>query len=354
MSYARKLDDVAQLLDDLEGLEPPASSGKPLEIPLSSIEEDPDQPRRAFDPKTLEELAASIRERGVLQPIGVSPAGPNGMHRIAFGARRFRAAQLAGRATIPAFLHSEGSGDPYDQTIENIQRDDLSAADIAAFIVSRLTAGEKQKEIALRLGKDKSYIAMYASVAQMTPVLRDRLATSPIRAVYELHQMWKKLPQAVESFCAEHDSFTRAQAIAFCEGLSGRPSQINDSSLTEAPNDAANPHGGEAFPSVERKGDRAPQPETGGDLGRLDRSGRTHDEASREAARPARRDAASGPALMMLRVEHDRRSGRLMLDRGSSKSEAHGLVFFDDDGTVEDLPLAALKLVALKAGLSKA
>jgi ParB family chromosome partitioning protein len=212
MSYARKLDDVAQLLDDLEGLEPPASSGKPLEISLSSIEEDPAQPRRAFDAKTLEELAASIRERGVLQPIGVTPAGPNGMHRIVFGARRFRAAQLAGRATIPAFLHSEGTGDPYDQMIENIQRDDLSAADIAAFIVSRLAAGEKQKDIALRLGKDKSYIAMYASVAQMAPVLRDRLATSPIRAVYELHQMWKKLPQAVESFCAEHDSFTRKRS----------------------------------------------------------------------------------------------------------------------------------------------
>lgn len=354
MSYARKLDDVAQLLDDLEGLEPPASSGKPLEISLSSIGEDPDQPRRAFDAKTLEELAASIRERGVLQPIGVTLAGPNGMHRIVFGARRFRAAQLAGRATIPAFIHSEGTGDPYDQMIENIQRDDLSAADIAAFIVSRLAAGEKQKDIALRLGKDKSYIAIYASVAQMAPVLRDRLATSPIRAVYELHQMWKKLPQAVESFCAEHDSFTRAQAIAFCEGLSGRPSQINDSSLTEAPNDATNPHGGEAFPGTERKGDRALQPETGGELGRLVPPGHDHDEASREPARPARRDAASGPALMMLRVEHDRRSGRLMLDRSSSKSEAHGLVFFDDDGAVEDLPLAALKLVALKAGLSRA
>ena len=81
--------------------------------------------------------------------------------------------------------------------IENIQRDDLLAADIAAFIVSRLMAGEKQKEIALRLGKDKSYIAIYASVAQMAPVPRDRLASSPIHAVYELHQLWKTYPQAV-------------------------------------------------------------------------------------------------------------------------------------------------------------
>ncbi|KAF0135951.1 MAG: hypothetical protein FD139_2550 [Methylocystaceae bacterium] len=354
MSYARKLDDVAQLLDDLEGLEAPVSSGKPLEIPLSSIEEDPDQPRRAFDEKTMEELAASIRERGVLQPIGITPPDAEGRRRIVFGARRFRAAQLAGLTTIPAFIHSEGASDPYDQMIENIQRDDLSAADIAAFISSRLATGEKQKEIALRLGKDKSYIAMYASVAQMAPVLRDRLATSPIRAVYELHQMWKKFPQAVESFCKAHDSFTRAQAIALCEGLSRRSAQIVDASPRETAIGATNPHSGEAFPGAERMEDRTPRPETGGELGRLDRFGCAHDEASREAARAARKDAASGPALMMLRVEHDRRSGRLILDRGSSKGETHGLVCFDDDGAIEDLPLSAVKLVTLKPGASGA
>jgi len=61
-----------------------------------------------------------------------------------------------------------------------------------------------------------------------------------------------------------------------------------------------------------------------------------------------------GVVVLTLRVEHGRRSGRLMLDRGSSKGETHGLVVFDDDGAVEDLPLAALKLVALKTGLSSA
>jgi ParB family chromosome partitioning protein len=350
MNYARKLDDVAQLLEDLEGLEAPGSSGKPLEIPLSSIEEDPGQPRRAFDAKTLEELAASIRERGVLQPIGVTPVGPDGTHRIIFGARRFRAAQLAGRATIPAFVHSEATGDPYDQMIENIQRDDLSAADIAAFIFSRLAVGEKQKDIALRLGKDKSYIAMYASIAQMAPVLRERLATSPIRAVYELHQMWKKFPQAVEAFCAAHDSFTRAQAIAFCEKLAGEWSRIADSSPREAAIGANADN--EASPSAERKRGFPPNSDGNDELGPLDSSECAHDEVSRESARPAR--TGSKAALMTLRVEHEQRTGRLMLDRGSTKSEANGLVFFDDDGAVEDLPLATLKLVALKTGLSSA
>lgn len=349
MSYARKLDDVAQLLDDLEGMQNPASTGKPLEIPLSSIEEDPDQPRRAFDAKTLEELAASIRERGVLQPIGVTPPDSNGRRRIVFGARRFRAAQLAGRTTIPAFIHSEGAPDPYDQMIENIQRDDLSAADIAAFIGSRLDAGEKQKDIAQRLGKDKSYIAMYAAVAQMTPVLRDRLATSPIRAVYELHQIWKKFPQAVESFCTEHGSFTRAQAVDFCEGLSGRPSQIIDALPREAPlgsttNDAASRRSAQDVHGARHHDKRregcVPDVSEG-----------ASDAPSRGAASSAPRGAPSGTESVTLLVEYNERSGRLMLDRESSKGESHGLVLFEDGDAVEDVPLAALKLVALKPGI---
>lgn len=348
MSYARKLDDVAQLLDDLEGLEPAGSSGKPLEIPLSSIEEDPEQPRRAFDSKSLEELAASIRERGVLQPIGVTAAAPNGMHTIVFGARRFRAAQLAGRTTISAFIHSEGASDPYDQMIENIQRDDLPAADVAAFIVSRLKAGEKQKDIALRLGKDKSYIAMYASVAQMAPVLRERLATSPIRAVYELHQMWKRFPEAVEAFCAEHESFTRAQAIAFCESLSDHKSKIEEPSSRETA--IGGTARGEALLGAESRGDRASLAEGSKDRG-PEETGRAHVAASHQSARSARAPSAGLP--ITLHVENGRRSGQLMLDRGSSKGEAHGLVLFDDGDAVEELPLSTLKLVALKADLSK-
>jgi len=350
MSYARKLDDVALLLDELEGLEAPALSGKLLEIPLSSIEEDPDQPRRAFDPQSLEELACSIRERGVLQPIGVTATTPNGMHRIVFGARRFRAAQIAGRASIAAFIHSEGTSDPYDQMIENIQRDDLSAADIAAFIVSRLEAGEKQKDIALRLGKDKSYIAMYASIMQMAPVLRERLATSPIRAIYELHQMWKKFPQAVEAFCAEYDSFTRAQAIAFCEGLTSPSARINDTSPREAAI-AANSLG-ETSPRAEREGEDVPWGDGSCQFNRPEPSECAHNDASRVSTQPAR--MASKVALMSLRVEHGRRTGRLMLERGSSRGETHGLVLFGDDGAIEDLPLATLKLVALKVDLSSA
>ncbi len=106
MSYAQKLDDVALLLDVLEGLEPAVGSGAALEIALSQIEEDPGQPRRNFDQAALEELAASIRERGLLQPIGVTKKQESGKHRIVFGARRFRAASLAGLTTIKAMIQA--------------------------------------------------------------------------------------------------------------------------------------------------------------------------------------------------------------------------------------------------------
>ena len=193
MSYAQKLDDVALLLDELEGLEPAVGSGAALEIALSQIEEDPGQPRRNFDQDALEELAASIRERGLLQPIGVTKKQESGKHRIVFGARRFRAANLAGLRTIKAIIQAGQADDPYDQMVENIQRDDLSATEIAAFIEARLRAGEKQKDIATRLAKSKGFVqAMHASIGQMPQVLQDKLSASPLRAVYELYQLWKR------------------------------------------------------------------------------------------------------------------------------------------------------------------
>ncbi|WP_363351666.1 ParB/RepB/Spo0J family partition protein [Methylocystis echinoides] len=337
MSYAGKLDDVAQLLDQLEGMEAPGSNGAPLDIALSLIEEDPHQPRRAFDPETLSQLSASIQERGVLQPIGVTPAGENGMHRIIFGARRFRAAQLAGRTTIPAFVHHARVADPYDQMIENIQRDDLSAADISAFILSRVQAGEKQKDIAQRLGKDKSYIAMYAAVSQMAATLRDRLATSPIRAVYQLHQTWKKFPQEVEAFCAEHDSFTRAQALVFCSDLTGGAPEIDHSSKTVIGVDRAS-----AEPMTYAES-RTSAPSPNGDI--IPKTRNASESATGKTSQTPR--VASDARSPRLQIRNGERLGWLILDRASPSGRTHGLVCFQDTGGIEDLPLSALRLMEL-------
>ena len=96
-----------------------------LELDLSLIDEDPDQPRTEFDPITLQELADTIRLRGVKTPISVHPNPESeGRFIINHGARRFRASLLAKKKTIPAFIDTDYS--KVDQMIENLQRDSLS------------------------------------------------------------------------------------------------------------------------------------------------------------------------------------------------------------------------------------
>jgi ParB family chromosome partitioning protein len=327
MSYAQKLDDVAALLDHLEGLEPPiGSNGAPLEIALSLIEEDPGQPRRNFDALALEELAASFRERGLLQPIGITEKQENGKHRIVFGARRFRAANIAGLTTIKAIIQPGQAGDdPYDQMVENIQRDDLSATEIAAFIETRLKAGEKQKDIARRLAKSKGFVAMHASVGQMPKVLRDKLSTSPLRAVYELYQLWKRDAARVEEFCARHESFTRPQAEAFIEDASAKPNDSDKADLSTDRN----------F----RPEHLAPQPV---------------EEASKKDARGLRTGelAPAAPrkssSEVVVRVRHEQRGGRLVLGRVSNRGSHFALVVLDERDDEADVLLSELALIEMR------
>jgi ParB family chromosome partitioning protein len=103
------------------------------EIALDRIEPDPDQPRRTFDPERLEELAASIRQQGVLQPIAVRYDATRDRYVIIHGERRWRAAQLAGLATIPAIVRQVSDEQRLiQQLMENILREDLNALDRAA------------------------------------------------------------------------------------------------------------------------------------------------------------------------------------------------------------------------------
>ncbi|MGW5959446.1 ParB/RepB/Spo0J family partition protein [Methylorubrum extorquens] len=193
--------------------------GRPVEIPLDDIIEDPDQPRTVFDDDALHELAASIARFGVIQAISVRPKNAAGKHIIIFGARRYRASRLAGRDRIRAVVEAAETPDAYLQLVENIQRDDLKPLEIAAFVTGRLKAGDRTSAIAERLGKPKDWVSRYAAVAKMPDVLRDKLATSPIRAVYELFQAWREHPAAVEDIARSQGVFTDAQARRIAQDL---------------------------------------------------------------------------------------------------------------------------------------
>lgn len=197
--------------------------GRPIEIPLDDIVEDPDQPRRLFDERELADLAASIRAHGVIQAISVRPKNAQGKHVIIVGARRFRASRLAGRDHIRAVIEDGPAPEPYVQIIENIQRDDLKPIEIAAFVAGRLRAGDKASDIAERLGKPRDWVSRYAAVAKMPAFLQDKLQTSPIRAVYDLYQAWRDQPEAVERLVAAHETFTDAQARRLVQALRHAP-----------------------------------------------------------------------------------------------------------------------------------
>jgi ParB family transcriptional regulator, chromosome partitioning protein len=165
-----------QLIDAAE--DGAVTTGQPTSISIDRIDEDPDQPRRSFDEQKLEELAESVLQHGVLQPIVLRQATEEGRYVIVMGARRYRAAKRAGLRDIPAFIHAVGSADRYVQMIENIQRDDLNAPEIAAFIADRLERGDNQADISRKLGKPRDWVSRYASgpeYARVPPVEACRL-----------------------------------------------------------------------------------------------------------------------------------------------------------------------------------
>ena len=140
---------IAQLMADVP-------STTPTSLPISSLVRNPNQPRQHFDEDALEELAASIREMGVLQPLVVRPAEA-GKYEIVAGERRYRAAAMAGLSEVPVVVRAAGTQAALEMSIvENVQRADISAIECA--VAYRRLADEfglSQDEIAVKVGKSR-------------------------------------------------------------------------------------------------------------------------------------------------------------------------------------------------------
>lgn len=137
-----------------------AAGGSSARLPLEQIHPDRGNPRRTFDEAALEELAASLKNQGVLQPILVRRDGRGG-YRIIAGERRWRAAQRAGLKDIPALVKEASDAEAYELAlVENIQRADLSPLEEAE-AYRRLVEERRltQEQIADRVGKDRSTVA---------------------------------------------------------------------------------------------------------------------------------------------------------------------------------------------------
>ena len=140
------------------------------EIGLSRIETNPYQPRTKFDEEALKELASSIKELGIIQPITVR-LKENGGYQLITGERRYRAAILAGLKTIPVYIRTANDQEMLEiSLIENIQREDLNAIEIAMSYQRLLTECKlKQEQLGDRVGKNRSTVNNYLRLLKLPP-----------------------------------------------------------------------------------------------------------------------------------------------------------------------------------------
>ena len=162
--------------NDLSGVDQQTAKramGSIIEIDLTSIEVNPFQPRSQFNEEQLKELAGSIKELGVIQPITVRKIGQNKFQLVS-GERRFRASKMLGNKTIPAFLRLANDQEALEMAlVENIQRQDLDPIEIA-MSYQRLMDEVKltQDQMSQRVGKKRSTIANYLRLLKLDPIIQ--------------------------------------------------------------------------------------------------------------------------------------------------------------------------------------
>ena len=170
MAVHKKFNALGRGLDALISTDAVRTQGSSTinEIPLDQIEPNANQPRSLFDDDKLQELANSIREIGIIQPITLRQTAENRFQIIA-GERRWRASQMAGRKTIPAYIRTINDQDVMEMAlVENIQREDLNPIEIALAYEHLIeSTGMTQDRISERVGKSRSAITNYLRLLKL-------------------------------------------------------------------------------------------------------------------------------------------------------------------------------------------
>ena len=162
-ALGRGLDSLISM-DDV----PARGSSAINEIPLDQITPNPDQPRIDFDEDSLQDLAVSIRELGIIQPLSLRKVGPDSYQIIA-GERRYRAAGIAGLASVPAYIRTANDAELTEMAlIENIQREDLNAIEIALTFRKLIDqCNLTQERLSQRIGKKRATIANFLRLLKL-------------------------------------------------------------------------------------------------------------------------------------------------------------------------------------------
>ncbi len=198
---------------------PPRSAEGLLQVPLDQISPNRYQPRKNFDETSLDELARSVREHGIVQPLVVTRAGDH--FELVAGERRYRAARKAGLATVPVVVKEmmrEGEALQI-ALIENIQREDLNPIEEAnAYHQLHEDFGLTQEEISRRVGKERSTVANFLRLLKLPESVKKLLAGGQLsmghaRALLSLDSA-KKQEQLAERIAKNGLSVRQTEVIA--------------------------------------------------------------------------------------------------------------------------------------------
>jgi ParB family chromosome partitioning protein len=271
---ARRLSEDRELSPAIVSLLTPEDVGRTQGVrvlPLDRIEPNPDQPRMEFDETALDELAASIREHGVLQPILVRPIGPN-RYQLVAGERRWRASKLAAAETIPALIEELDDETALEiSIIENLQREDLSPLDEAVMYDRMIRDhGYSVRRLAQKMGKDKGYLENRlrladapAEIKQLVSVRKDTLSHA--------YELLKVDDPRRRRRLAEQVARGELSLVKLRERVEGRPARRRAGSSIDDVEAATEPGVEAASDEIAAEADAAwrghtPQPVTEGSL----------------------------------------------------------------------------------------
>ena len=207
-------------------------------VPLREIEPDPGQPRKTFNQDSLAELAASIGEHGLLQPIAVRPQ-PMGGYRIVAGERRWRACRMAGLTEVPVVIRDVSDQEAMELAlVENLQREDLDPVEEAGGIRELMDrCGLTQEQAAQRLGKSRSALANSLRLLGLPPEALELLRSGALTAGHAKAILGLPTPELqvqAAKLIAGHSLNVR-QAEALCRKLAKDAKQAGQAPAPEPP-----------------------------------------------------------------------------------------------------------------------
>lgn len=207
-------------------------------VPLREIEPDPGQPRKTFNQDSLAELAASIGEHGLLQPIAVRPQ-PMGGYRIVAGERRWRACRMAGLTEVPVVIRDVSDQEAMELAlVENLQREDLDPVEEACGIRELMDrCGLTQEQAAQRLGKSRSALANSLRLLGLPPEALELLRSGALTAGHAKAILGLPTPELqvqAAKLIAGHSLNVR-QAEALCRKLAKDAKQAGRETAPEPP-----------------------------------------------------------------------------------------------------------------------